>query len=170
MAIAWFLCPYKLRATTINTPNGLRPVRYCAMDDFTHDIIITDKGSWAESEVLGNHAVVKVSANQTTIDAIAATTGFVKLPKTILTTPLSDLSTAQKTAIKDKIESLGYTATEIKNTLGTNIGNKTLGDVLKFIAKRRLKPRYDSVNDVIVCDGTEQTCRPIEDVDKAVKE
>jgi hypothetical protein len=40
--------------------------------------------------------------------------------------------------------------------------------VLRFMATRRLKPRYDSLLDLIVLDGDEQDCRPVEDVDREV--
>ena len=56
MAIAWFICGYKLRRANM---------RYCAMDDFTA-LINTDAGTWSESEVLGGSALVKVRANAAT--------------------------------------------------------------------------------------------------------
>lgn len=161
--IAWFLCPYKRR-----TPAPL-PTRYCAMDDFTAQIR-ADGGDWSETEVLGNHAIVKVRASDTTLQTIAAATGFTRLPKNRLDDSLSDLSTAVKTAIRDKMLALGYTAQEIQQRFGNDFGSYTLRDVLKFIATRRLKPRFDSNTDTIVLDGAIQPVRPLEDVDLAVRE
>lgn len=161
MAIAWFITFYKRRA-------GPRPIRYCAMDDFTAQIN-ADGGTWAESEVLGGYAVVKVNAAAATLTAIAGTAGFQRIPvATTLGTAMSALSNAQRTAIRNRLEAMGYTLGEIQGALGTNLAGVTLGDVLRFAAQRRLKPRYDSVQDQIVLDGDYQPCRPIADVDAAV--
>ena len=163
MPIAWFIAPYKTKSTV----SGL--YRYCAMDDFTQQIIYADGGNWSESEILGNVAVVKVKAAQTTLDTISSTVNFVKLPKVLLTESLSDLTPTQKTAILNKLTSLGYSVPEIKNALGDDIGSKTLADLLRFAATRRLKPHFNADQTQILVDGIEQRCRPIEDVDKTVK-
>ncbi len=163
MAIAWFICPYKRETFNVGPFVG----RYCAMMDFSPQIK-ADGGAWSESEVLGNHAIVKVRASAETLDLINAAQGFIRLPKTLLTESLSSLTNAQKTAIVDKLKALGYTITEIRDNLGNNIGNKTLGDVLRFAARRRLKPRYDKDTDTILLDGPEQPVRPIENVDGAI--
>jgi hypothetical protein len=139
------------------------------MDDFTA-AIRADGGDWSETEVLGNHAIVKVRASETTLQTIAAATGFSRLPKDRLGDSLSDLSTAVKTAIRDKMLALGYTAQEIQQRFGNDIGSYTLRDVLKFIATRRLKPRFDSNTDTIILDGAIQPVRPLEDVDLTVRE
>jgi hypothetical protein len=163
MPIAWFICPYK------RGPNiGLGPSRYCAMDDFTNQII-TDGGTWSETEILGNHAIVKVRASDVTLTKIADGQGFVRMPKAVLTEPLSDLGATAKTSIRNKLTALGYSLSEVRNALGDDLGSKTLADVLRFAAKRRLKPRYDKDTDTIILDGPEHPVRPIEDVDKAVK-
>jgi hypothetical protein len=162
MPVAWYICPYKRRANTF------RPTRYCAMDDFTAQIK-ADGGSWAESEVLGNVAVVKVRASAETLTEINAATGFVRLPKDLLDDPLSSLTTAQKNAIKNKLQSMGYSAAELSDRFPNDIGTYTLRDVLVFSAKRRLRPRYDSNSDTIICDGIEQPTRSIANVDEAVQ-
>lgn len=166
MPIAWFICGYKRKDRQMGSM--VRRCRYCQMDDFTSQIV-SDGGSWSEAEVLGGYAVVKVSASDSTLSTIAGTAGFQRLPKNLLTSSLSDLTTAQKNAIRNKLEDMGYSLSEIKDALGTDIGSKTLADVLRFAAKRRLKPRYDAETDAIVCDGAEQPVRSIDDVDRSVK-
>jgi len=161
MAIAWFLCPYKRVA------GSKHPARYCGMDDYTATIL-ADGGTWAETEVLGSQAIVKVRAGAATLTTIADATGFVRLPVERLDDPLSSLSSAAKTAIRNKVISLGYTAAELTARFGSDLGAYTLGDLLRFVATRRLKPRYDAVNDVIICDGATQPVRSIESVDAEV--
>lgn len=160
MAIAWFLCQYK------RNMNARRPTRYCAMDDFTQ-AIYTDGGKWSETEVLGNYAIVKVRANDSTLATIAAADGFTRLPLKLLNETLANLTLAQRTAIANKLAEIGYTVDDL-STFG-NLRDKTLAQVLKFAASRRLKPRYDSDSDTIICDGDVCSCRPIEDVDADVR-
>lgn len=163
MAVAWYICTYKRR---LGTP---RPTRYCEMDDFTAQIF-ADGGDWSESEVLGNYALVKVRASQATLDAIAAAPGIIRIPLARLDVQLSALTSQQRTVLRNRLEAMGYTVEEITGALGNNLGQRTLGDLLRFAASRRLKPRYDADQDVIVCDGPVQVCRPVGDVDTAVGE
>lgn len=163
MAIAWFICGYKRRP-------GVRPARYCAMDDYTLQIT-TDGGIWAETEVLGGYALVKVRATQATLDTIAGVTGFQRIPLSVLTAPLSSLSTAQRSAIRTTLADMGYTSAEILSALGSNaaqLGTHTLGELLRFAAQRRLMPRYDEAQDQIVLDGAYQACTPVAVVDAQV--
>jgi hypothetical protein len=138
------------------------------MDDFTSQIY-ADGGAWAETEVLGNHAIVKVRASDITLLAIKNGEGFTMLPKNVLTATLSDLTANQKTAIRNKIESLGYSTQEIRDKLGNDIGSKTLADVLRFIATRKRMPRVDQNTQTIICDGAEKQTTPIEVIDGVVK-
>jgi hypothetical protein len=163
MPIAWFICPYKRRE---GWP-GLVPARYCAMDDFTPQIIV-DKGAWAESEVLGDRAVVKVRASDATLAVIEAEPGFARLPKSGLSESLSDRTPGEKQALADLLVAGGYSAKEVREGLGANLGGRTLGDILRFAAQRRLKPRYDAAKDAIVLDGPVQWVRPIDEIDKVV--
>lgn len=148
MPIAWFICPYKRR-----NPGKTPPQRYCAMDDFTTQIII-DGGIWDETEILGNHAIVKVRAASGTLITINATSGFLRVPNHVnLADTLGDLTTNQRDAILAKLLALGYTQAEIDEALPTNWASVTLEQILRFAATRRLKPRYDSNTDTIICDG-----------------
>jgi len=161
MSVGWFIAPFARRLAST------RPERYCVMDDFT-TIILADDGDWHETEVLGNRAVVKVRASAATLTLIAAAPGIKRLPKDALGEPLSDLTNTQKTALQGELLDMGYSLSELRAALGNDLGSKTLGDVVRFAARRRLKPRYDSATDTIILDGPVQPCRSIDDVDLSV--
>jgi hypothetical protein len=170
MAIAWYICGYNIRYDNSHVPP--RPQRYCAVNDFGAQII-ADGGDAQEIEVLGGYALVKVRATQTTLNAIAGTTGFQRIPLSILDTPLSSLTATQRTAIRNKILAMGYTPAEVVAALGTNaaqLGTHTLREALRFAAQRRLKARLDTINNQIVLDGEYVPCsRTVEAVDAAVQ-
>lgn len=153
MAIGWFIAPYQ-RILPYTGP-GLAG-RKCAMDNHTATIR-ADGGDWREVEVLGNRAVVKVRASAATLTSIATATGWRRLPKDRLDDPLSDLTNQQKNALRSELQDMGYTLAEIQARFGNDLGAFTLGDVLRFMAKRRRKPRYDAASDAIVLDGDEVT-------------
>lgn len=165
MAIGWYIIPYKRDPVS---PNG----RYPAIDDYTAEIE-SYGGYWSETEVLGNHCIVKVRAPVAVLNALAAVDGFQRLPKDRLDDPLSDLSIQALRKIRDMLEALGYPLAEIKAKFGNNVallGNYTLRDVLLFVARRRLKPRYDAGTGEIILDGPEQPVKPLEYVDAEVAE
>lgn len=135
------------------------------MDDFTNQIYAAG-GRWAETEVLGNKAIVKVNAPDALIPTLDST--FTRFPKDSLNDSLASLSTAQKNALKNFIQNLGYTAQEIQDDLGLDIGTETLRDVLVFIAKRRLAPVWNATNLDFDCIGTEFSCRSIDSVEQEV--
>lgn len=155
MPIGWFIAPYK---RDLSEPT---PTRYCAMDDAT-SLIRADGGDWHESEFLGNRAIVKVRASAATLSAIATAPGIKRLPKNRFDDPLSDLSNAQKRAIRDELLDAGYTFQEFQARFGNDIGNFTLGDIIRFAVTRRRKVRWDGLQ--FVFDGTIQSCRNALDV------
>lgn len=159
--MAWFLCPYSRR------DNGNFKLRYCAMDDFTTQIR-ADGGSWYEVEVLGNSAIVKVKASAATLSTINAATGFTRIPVDRLNDPLSSLTNTQLTTIKNKVLALGYTQQELTNALGNDLSLITLGQLLRFIATRRLRPRYDAQANAFVLDGPVESCTSVDLVDSKV--
>lgn len=162
MAIAWFLAPYdRILAERF-------PARECRMNVYTA-LIAADGGAWAETEVLGNHAVVKVRASAETLATIAADPDITRLPVALLDDPLSSLSPAQKTAIRNKVQALGYTLAEINARFPGDLGDYTLRDVLRFVATRRRKPRYEAGTDSIVLDGVAVTPESVESVDGRVQ-
>lgn len=157
MPVGWFIAPYKRR------PDPDLVMRYCAMDDFTSQVV-----GWSETEVLGQHAIVKVNATNAVLTTIAGTAGFQRIPVTMLDSPLSSLSVAQRNAIRNKVTSLGYTMAELDAAFPGDIRNFTLRQLLTFIARRRRKVRYDAQTDSIIDDGPDQPVRPLADVDAAV--
>lgn len=161
MAIGWYVVPYKRRL------DAERPTRYCSMDDHTATILAAG-GAWSETEVLGDRAIVKVRATPAVLTGLNGVAGFIRLPKDILDDSLASLSAGVKTAIRNELQSAGYTLAEIQARFGTDLGQYTLRDVLRFFASRRLKPRYDAGTDTIILDGPEQACRDVEDVDGEV--
>jgi hypothetical protein len=164
MALAWFFVPYKR-----SNPGSTPAARYCAMEDFTSQIL-ADGGAWSECEGLGSYAVVKVRASSATLTSIAQTAGIDRFPNHVnLSDTLGDLTTNQRNAILNRLQTMGYTLAEINAALPANWQNVTLRQVLRFALTRRLKPRYDQATDTIVLDGTVQPTRPVEDADAAVQ-
>jgi len=166
---AWFLCPMKQLPSKnpgLQIPEDIetngeawrtymfkkRPSRTCRISEF-RDAILADSGKFRVVEVLGNHAIVKVLATVETLQAIAAADGINRFPKDQLNDSLSSLTTNQKDFLNTKIQALGYSLSEIRDRFGDDLGSYTLGDVIKFIAKRRKKPRYDIFTDTITADG-----------------
>jgi len=139
------------------------------MDDYTPQIF-GEGGNWSESEVLGNYAVVKARASQATLDTIAADPLFLRIPLDRLDISLGQLTPQQRTLIRGRLQAMGYTQAEIFGSLDSNLAKVTLGQVLRFAASRRHKPRYDPIQDEIMLDGEVQTCRSIESVDAEVSE
>lgn len=163
MAVGWFMAPYKRRDV------GGNPGRYVSVDDFT-DQVLADGGYWAESEILGNYALVKVRASAATLSAIAAAPGVQRIPGSLqLSDTLASLTTNQKTAIRNFVTgTLGYTLAEVQARFPNDLGTYTLGDLLRFVTQRRLTPRYDAATDTIVLDGAQVTPTQPEIVDAEV--
>lgn len=157
--IAWYICPYKRDLTKP------RVTRYCAMNDFNNQIV-ADGGMWSEAEVLGDRAIVKVNASNSTLTTLDAM--FKRLPSKLLNEKLADLPANVKLFLRNEILDMGYSINELQTRFGNDLSQFTFKDVLKFMSSRRNKPRYDAINDVIVLDGIEQLCRPIDFVDKDV--
>ncbi len=163
MAIGWYITPYNRR------PGHGLPTRYCAMDDHT-SIIRSSSGAWAESEVLGNLAIVKVRSPGEILTFLDEQPGFYRLPRNRLNDSLSSLSGAVRTQMRDRLLTAGYTIEEIRAAFDGGLENYTFRDYLRFFARRRLKPRYDRSEDEIVLDGPVQECRSIERVDEEITE
>jgi hypothetical protein len=165
MAYAWFICQYK---TKPNRPN----FRYCAMDDYTAQIR-TDGGDWAESEVLGGYVVVKVNASEATLITIGGYAGFYRIPDHWnISDTLADLTNANRNVLTNRILQMGYTQAELDAVMGNTLAlwrQKTLLQLLNFIAQRRLTPRFDANLQQIVLDGSAVSCEPIIFVDDKVK-
>lgn len=166
MAFAWFICPY-----THYEDNG-KHGRYCSMNDFT-PAIHGEGGWWAESEILGDVALVKVRASEATLTTISNAPGYLRvLNKWLLADNLTDLTLAQYNAIRNRLVAIGYTNGEINSRMGSNLSQwqtKTFLDLLSFAATRRRKPRWDEQLGKIVCDGVITEPRSVLSVDQEVK-
>jgi hypothetical protein len=161
VAIGWFFAPYKRRPAD-------SPTRYCAMNDFNTQIE-ADGGAWREAECLGNYAVCKVRASVGTLAAIRDTAGFQRINVTLLSDPLSSLTVNQRQGIRDfLVGTLGFPLAELQERFPNDLGTYTLGDVLRFALRRRLKPRYAAGADAIVLDGAVQPTLAVEQVDAGV--
>lgn len=161
--IGWYIAPYKNIA---RTPGGNKTKRYCAMKDYKSSIW-ADGGTWGYTEVLGNRAIVKVRASEETLNILNGV--FKRIPKDRLDDSLSDLPSGVKQALKNEAIDMGYTIAELQERFPNDLGTYTLKQFLKFLATRRLKPRYDPVTDTVIVDGIIQVCRPLEDVDAEVQ-
>jgi hypothetical protein len=137
------------------------------MDDHTA-LIASEGGAWAETEILGDRALVKVRANPSTLTMLNSIPGYIRLPKDGMDDSLSDLSSVQKQAVRDLIIDCGYSPSEFGDRFPADLGSYTLGDVMRFMATRRRRPRYDSSLDAIVLDGAIQSCRDVGGVDTEV--
>jgi hypothetical protein len=154
--------------TDPDSPQYPVPVRYCGMDDFTPQIA-ADSGAWAEVEILNAAAVVKVRAGPATLSAIAAAAGFSRLPLERLGDHLSSLNNSQRTAIRNRLNAIGYTDAEIVSALGSlALNTVTLGQVLRFAASRRFAYLWDATNQVFAARGPAIDCESIDALDTSL--
>lgn len=152
--MAWYLVPYRTKT------RGDRVFRYCAMDDYTR-LIEQDGGVWDESEVAGNHALVRVKAGERTLAEIAADAAFIPLPDNF-----GELSDKEADAIREKLAAL-YSSTEVDTQLG-DLKAATLTDVLTFTTQRRVTPRFDKERGEFVFDQEVIACKPVSEIDKVI--
>lgn len=125
------------------------------------------EGRWHGIEVLGNRAIVKINTTVANLTLLAAS--YRRLPKDALNEPLSDLPALVRVTLRDDMLDMGYTTQEFNQRFPDGIGNYTLREALRFMATRRLKPRYDTETDTIVLDGEEVACESVDLVDLAVR-
>lgn len=166
MATAWFITVYK-QATP--SPRYLYPARYCAIDDYSDEINALG-GFWSDTEVLGNYALVKVRASAAGLTQLANRPNFFRLPVDRLDDSLGSLSQQTLLNIRDRIVSMGYTLEEIQAALPADWRSITLRQLLRFVASRRRKPRYDVQQGMFFLDGEVQVCKSVEAVDAEVSE
>jgi len=168
MPIAWFLMPYKRADESLG--NRLVPTRYCAINDFMPQIR-AEGGDAYEVEILSpapGRAIVKVNASDAILTLLNEQPGFVRIPLAAMDNPLSSLTGGQRTAIRNEVLACGYTTAEV-NARFPNLANATLGEVLRFLATRRRKPRYDPATDAIELDGEIQPCVSVDALDARVR-
>lgn len=159
--VGWFVADY------VRVPHPTRVFRACGMDAYTAHIR-ADGGDWQETEILGNACLVKVRASAATLATIAADSTIRRLPKDALNLSLADLTPTQKATLRNQVLALGYTVPELQAAFPLDLGNYTLRDVLRFMATRRLRPRYDSGTDTIVLDGPTEAPMSVDLLDARV--
>lgn len=155
MPVAWYIIPY-VRVTP--PPAGLLAMRTLALN-----VDAPNFKNWREVEVLGNRAIVKVNAGAGVLSQLDA--AYKRLPKERLDDALSDLPNAARKALRDEVLDMGYTMEEVDNRFPNGVGDFTLRQVLKFMASKRRKPRYDEQLDDIIFDGEEVDCEDIDALD-----
>lgn len=136
------------------------PTRYCAVDDLTQQIV-ADGGTWDETEILGDAALVKVRASAATLTLVGNLAGVFTIPQRFidLQDSLASMTAGERNQITNAVLSLGYTQAELDAAMGNTLAlwrTHVLDDLLQMAATRRLRPRYDQPTDTIVCDGIVQ--------------
>lgn len=147
--VSWWVAPY-VRADEFG-----RHIRVCKIEQYAAQMR-ADGGGYREAEILGNYCLAKVRAGASTVTAMAADVDLQRLPKDRMDDPLSSLTNQQKTRLRNFVLSLGYTTQEVQARFPNDLGTYTLRDVLRFMATRRLKPRYDKATDTVILDGPVQ--------------
>lgn len=136
-------------------PYGTGVIRYCALDD--HKDVV-----WAESEVLGDQAVVKVTGSPAALAAVEADPDITRFPVDDLDAVIPQNRLGR---MRGLLTSAGYTPAEA----GRIQRGATLRDLLEAFTVRRRKPRPNPQGGRPVMDGEARPCRPVADVDRAVK-
>lgn len=113
--------------------------------------IIASGGAFAWVRILGQRAIVKVRASTAVLQTLNGV--YKRLPKNSFNDSLADLSGPVKAALRDEALDQGYTLAEIQARFGNDLGQYTLAEVLRFMATRRRKPRYDEGTDTVIEDG-----------------
>lgn len=107
MSIAWYICPYD---TVIRDEDEEGIIRRPGMSRYIPRVPNADGADWYESEILGNHILVKVSAPTALHVAIQADSNFIEIPVG------RDVSVGSRLALNVKLKTLGYTQQEIDDT------------------------------------------------------
>lgn len=159
--IGWAVAQYKM--------NPAKPTqRYCVIEDYAAQII-ADAGAYRYVECLGNSAVVKVRASAATLQAIAQdpiVTRFAGVNN--LGDSLAALTDPQWAAYRTKALSLGYPAAEWDAAFPLAKDNYLLRDVVVFMLRRRITPRWDTGTSAVVLDGAVAATEPVDAVANAV--
>lgn len=145
----WLLSQYKPMP-------GKPQARYCAIEDHRAEID-ADGGTFKYREVLGGYAVVKVAGvTAATVQTILADPIIRRFPVVQnLADNLGALTDAQWANYRQFALDLGYPAAEWDAAFtgaGTQ-GAYTLRDVIAFVVRRRITPRWDVAGQAIVLDG-----------------
>lgn len=144
----WWLCRYVKSVGEFNKPF----VRVSAFELYYHDLV-RDGAKWRYEEIAGNRALVRAEMSDALAQTIAMDVNCLPLPLNRLDQTLGELSPQARSTLQDLAVEMGYSLTEIRNRLGNNLANVTLGQLLRFLASRRIKPRYNADKTDVVFDG-----------------
>lgn len=144
----WFLCKYLQDPTLPRVP----PAFYPAFALYNEDIQ-REGGTWKMEHVGNIWCLIKARISDTLAQTIGLDINCRRIPMNILDRPLSDLNNAQRNGLRDLAVEMGYTLEEIRSALGNNLANVTLRQLLRFLASRRIKARWDAASSQLVFDG-----------------
>lgn len=148
MATYWWLCRYVKAVGEFNKPF----VRVSAFELYYQDLV-KEGAKWSYEEIAGNRCLVKAEMSDSLAQTIALDVHCMPLPLKRLDQTLGELSPQARSTLQDLAVEMGYTLTEIRNQLGNNLASVTLGQLLRFLASRRIKPRYNAEKTDVVFDG-----------------
>lgn len=138
MAQAWFFTQYDVDVS------GHRPRRTLPINAHMQ-AVWADGGNQREIELPNNHLLIGVRASQATINVIAADPKFQKIPQRALKSTLADLTGPQRSALRAKLNDMGYSNSDISARLGgTDLSTVTLWQVFRYAARRWFKPTHFS--------------------------
>lgn len=151
----WLLAQYVLYPQKVNS-------RYCIIEDYRTlvegDVSVRPQGgAFHYREILGNYAVVKVAGvSAATVTSILNDPLIRRFPAVqFLADNLGVLSDVQWANYRQFALDLGYPAAEWDAVFGGagQQGSYTLRDVITFVVRRRISPRFDIPTQTIVLDG-----------------
>lgn len=108
--LAWYLCSYDTKVEILvkdNVPHDTI-LRVCAITRYIPAIPNPEGFTWNEVEILGNHTLVDVDADEAMHARLAADPDFTPVPDT--------LEGTDRTRVRDRLEALGYTRQELTAT------------------------------------------------------
>lgn len=148
MATYWWICRYVKAMGEFGRPF----VRVSAFESY-HDDLTKEGAKWRYEEIAGNRCLVRAEMSDALAQTIALDVNCLPLPLKRLDQTLGELSPQARSTLQDLAVEMGYSLTEIRNRLGNNVATVTLGQLLRFLASRRIKPRYSDDKTDVVFDG-----------------
>lgn len=148
MATYWWICRYVKAMGEFGRPF----VRVSAFESY-HDDLTKEGAKWRYEEIAGNRCLVRAEMSGALAQTIALDVNCLPLPLKRLDQTLGELSLAARNTLRDIAVEMGYSLTEIRDRLGNNLASVTLGQLLRFLASRRIKPQYNADKTDVVFDG-----------------
>lgn len=148
MPVAWFVAQLQ--------PDPDKPTRMVSATDQPKylDAIRADGGKLGYKDILGASVVGGVQASGPTLQLMNVDpliTPFAGVNN--LSDSLAQLTDPQWTAYRNKAISLGYSAAEWDAAFPLTRDNYILKDVIRFLLKRRISPRWDVPSSSVIYDG-----------------